>query len=245
MGPGDTVLCHSSWEGLRFAFSSPQEVIDTLLEYLGPTGTLAMPAIPAVQIANGVELNLDRAFSRAGIVSEMFRRSPGVVRSISLNHSVCAIGPNAGLLTSEHHLSTTSWDRFSPYRKIADIQNAWVIGFGVGHRLRAATALHCVESELIDERYFSKLFKESVDYSYRSGDFGNGTATHLVRTGVNYAPKIAKYFSVTELKEFTDCGVDFYAIRAENLVNRAIELGRRGRTMYFWPIPWPWLFSSK
>lgn len=239
---GDTVMCHSSWDSLRFAFASPNEVIDTLLDYLGPEGTLAMPAIPAVSVSEGVELNLDRAVSRAGLISEVFRRRSGVTRSVNLNHSVCAVGPRADFLTREHQMSATSWDSYSPYRRIADISEAWVVGFGVGLGLRAATSLHCVESELIDKAYFARLFTERFDFRYVSRNHGRGEAIHTVRRGANFGPKIARYFSPDELFEFTLSGIDFYAIRAEVLVYKAIELGRRGKTMYFWPIPWPWMF---
>ncbi|QQO57118.1 MAG: hypothetical protein N838_30975 [Thiohalocapsa sp. PB-PSB1] len=41
-------------------------------------------------------------------MTEAFRRYPGVSGSINLNHSVCAIGPNADSLTRDHQRSETS-----------------------------------------------------------------------------------------------------------------------------------------
>jgi aminoglycoside 3-N-acetyltransferase len=203
-----------------------------------------MPAIPNLPSNSAAPIDFDSVPSKAGLVSEVFRRMPGVRRSISNNHSVCALGPNAAFLTDSHHLSTTSWDKSSPYRRIASLPNAWVVGFGVGHGLRAATALHCVESELPDHPYFSRLFKRVVTYSYQSNFYGNGTVTQLVRRGANYSPKLSRLFGADVLIELTECGIDFYAVSATKLVEQSISLGLKGKTMYLWPIPWPWLFRK-
>lgn len=242
--PGDTVMLHSSWDQLRLAYQSPQDVIRDILNYLGPSGTLAMPAMPVVSGEQGIHIDFDKVFSKAGMVSEVFRRMPNVSRSVSYNHSVSALGPNAEFLTAEHHRGRTSWDGHSPYRKLASIPESWVVGYGVGRKLRAATALHCVESELIGTPYFSKLFREEFSYSYSSGRYGSGRVTQLVRRGVNYSPKIAKHFAADELKEKALHGVDFYAVRAPILIEKSIELGRKGKTMYIWPIPWKWHFRK-
>ncbi|MEA3640873.1 MAG: hypothetical protein VBE63_13135 [Lamprobacter sp.] len=44
-----------------------------------------------------------------------------------------------------------------------------------------------------------------------------------------------------------DCidGLEVYAIRARTLIDKAISLGREGKTMSIWPLPWPWYFRSK
>lgn len=243
--PGDTILVHSSWDRLRFAFDSPSEVIRTFLTFLGPEGTLAMPAIPKLPSDDLPTIDFDFVISKAGLVSEVFRRFPGVTRSVSNNHSVCAVGPNASFLTDSHHLSVTTWDKWSPYRRMASLPNAWFVGFGVGRGLRSATALHCVESELLDHPYFSRLFKRTTTYSYKSSLYGDGTVTQLVRWGANYGPKLARFFSSDILFERTQCGIDFYAVRATTLVEQSVSLGLRGKTMYVWPVPWRWLFRKE
>lgn len=243
--PGDTILVHSSWDTLRVAFASPKEVLASLLDYIGPDGTLVMPAIPMLEIEDGVLFDVDRTPSKAGLLSEYFRRQTGVERSISINHSVCAKGPKAHYLTSEHHLGLTSWDEYSPYRRLAEIPRAWVIGLGVGRALRAATATHCVDSELLHHPYFQKLFKDKITYRYKSIRAGEGKVSQRVRRGANYGPRLARHFSSEELKETTVCGLDFYAIRAHTLVNKSIRLALEGKTMYLWPIPWFWYFRDR
>lgn len=245
--PGDTVMLHSAWEALNSGNFTAVELINTLVNYLGDQGTLAMPAFPhGEKQVNGAVFNVKRTPSAGGILTEIFRRFPNVKRSINLNHSVCALGPNAEFLTNEHHKSETSWDKSSPYYRLRDLENSWVVGFGVGHRLKVATAVHCVEAALWKENtYFKKLFKETICYTYKDAIGNTGEHCYKKRTGQIYTPKLAKFFDSDELIEDTKAGLELYAINARTLIDRSIELGRKGKTMYIWPIPWPWLFKKK
>lgn len=243
---GDTLFVHSSWENLNSGFFSAADLIKALLAYLGPTGTLAMPAFPPLSLqVSGAVFDVKRTPSGGGLLTEVFRRFPGVTRSINLNHSVCALGPNADYLTKDHQNSETAWDQCSPYYRLREFGNAWVVGLGVGHRLKIATALHCVESKLWKENnFFKKLFKEEVFYSYKKTDGKLGEHRYMRRSGMIYTPKIAKYFSTNELQESIVEGVDLYSIRACTLIDKAIDLGKAGKTMYIWPFPYPWLFKK-
>lgn len=180
------------------------------------------------------------------MLTDIFRRYPGVSRSINLNHSVCAIGPNAEFLTRDHHRSETSWDQFSPYYRLREIDDAWIVGLGVGHRLKVATSLHCVESAHWKENaYYRKLFREEVCYTYKTATGETGEHCYKKRSGQIYTPKLAKYFTPDELIEDTIEGLEVYAIRARTLIDKAIALGREGKTMYVWPVPWPWYFKNR
>lgn len=241
---GDTLFLHSSWQALENADFTAAELVAFLGNYLGEDGTLAMPAFPADQ-SGKKEFNLKHTPSAAGLLTEVFRRYPGVKRSINLNHSVCALGKQADVLVSEHHLSKTSWDKKSPYFKLSSIDNAWIVGFGVGHRLKVATSLHCVESLLWQSSpYFNKLFGEENCYQYVDQNGNKGKHCYLKRSGPIYTPKLAKYFTEEELIEQEIKELQVYAIRAPVLINKAIDLGKQGKTMYIWPIPFPWLFKG-
>lgn len=241
---GDLILVHSSWDNLNNGSFSAPDLIDSLLSHIGKSGTLAMPAIPNIPQVDGALFKVKRTPSAAGMLTEVFRRYPNVSRSINLNHSVCAIGSEADYLTREHHQSETSWDSTSPYYRIAEYDNAWILGLGVGHKLKVATSLHCVESALCKEvPYFEKLFKNQVCYKYIDNNGTEGEHCYFPRSGQIYTPRIAKYFKDSELIEETINGLDVYAIKAKVLVERSISLGRQGKTMYVWPIPWPWLFK--
>jgi len=241
---GSTIFVHSSWQSLDSGNFTATDLIQMLRHYVGENGTLAMPAFPEHQKANKV-FNVRRTPSAGGLLTEVFRRYPNVERSINLNHSICAIGKNAEYLISEHHLCETSWDKKSPYYKITQIENAWIIGLGVGHRLKIATSLHCVESLLRKSNpYFKKLFKDKICYKYIDKNKNEGKHCFIKREGQIYTPKLAKFFSKKELIEERISGVDIYAIRASTLVNKAIKLAQEGRTMYLWPIPFSFYFKK-
>ncbi len=105
---GRTVWVQSSWNEFFNVPMRPSEVIDLLRELIGSEGTLAMPAFPIDQDPGKVFL-VDRAPVYTGLLCEVFRRSPGVLRSIHLGSSVCAIGPNADFLIRDHHHTNTAW----------------------------------------------------------------------------------------------------------------------------------------
>ena len=241
---GDLIFVHSSWDNLNNGSFSAPDLIDNLLSNIGKSGTLAMPAIPNIPKVDGALFKIKRTPSAAGMLTEVFRRYPNVSRSINLNHSVCAIGPDADYLIRDHHQSETSWDSKSPYYRISEYDNAWILGLGVGHKLKVATSLHCVESALYKEiPYFKKIFKNQVCYKYIDKNGNEGEHCYFQRSGQIYTPRIAKYFRDDELIEETINGLDVYAVKAKVLVERLISLGRQGKTMYVWPIPWPWLFT--
>ena len=242
--PGATLHVHSAWEHLNSGHFSAAELVKQLLAVVGEQGTLAMPAFPsyAMQVSGAV-FDVKRTPSAGGLLTEVFRRYPGVLRSINLNHSVCAIGPNADFLTRDHHRSETSWDQSSPYYRLREIDDAWIVGFGVGHRLKVATSLHCVESALWKENaYYRKLFREQVCFTYKTATGETGQHCYQRRTGQIYTPKLAKHFTPDELIEDCIDGLEVYAIRARTLIDKAIALGREGKTMYVWPVPWLWYF---
>ena len=242
---GSTLMVHSSWEQLNSGNFSVSDLIKALLNSVGSSGTLAMPAFAHSenQFTRAV-FDVRRTPSSGGLVTEAFRRFPNVKRSIHLNHSVCSIGGNANYLTRDHHRSETSWDEFSPYYRLRNIDDAWIVGLGVGHRLKVATSLHCVESILWKKnRYFKKIFKEKINYLYKNDEGDFGQHSFMERHGEIYTPKLAKYFSSDELIEEVIEGLEVYAIRARILVDKAINLGRKGKTMYIWPIPFKRYFD--
>src|SRR5438876_3152863 len=90
---GRTLWVQSSWNEFFNVPMKPSEVIDLLRDLIGPEGTLAMPAFPIDHDPGKVFL-VDRAPVYTGLLCEVFRRVPGVQRSIHLTSSVCAVGPN-------------------------------------------------------------------------------------------------------------------------------------------------------
>src|SRR5690606_17103606 len=108
--------------------------------------------------------------SGAGYLTEVFRKLPGVLRSVNIQHSVCAYGKMAKFFVEDHYLSETAWDKFSPYYKLANVDGL-IFSFGLEHFLRNVTIIHCVESYFKDKlSYFASFFGKEVFYKYRDQD---------------------------------------------------------------------------
>ena len=99
---GDVMLVHSSFaEFLGFRGKAP-DVIRVLKQAVGPHGTLMMPTLSfsgsAAAYAREAKLfDLARSPSKVGLLTELFRRSEGVVRSLHPTHSVAVWGPGVKL----------------------------------------------------------------------------------------------------------------------------------------------------
>ena len=241
---GATLLVHSSWDKINSGKFSTVELIKKLQSIIGPSGTLLMPCFPPVSFQKSDILFLkDRFPSAAGLLTETFRRYPKVQRSINLIHSVISLGPNTEYLISDHHSGITPFDECSPYYRISKIPNSFIVGLGVGHNLKVCTSLHCVESILRTKfKYYKKIFNSKITYRYISENGVQLKHTLFKRSGKIFTPNISKFFSKTELKESTIGNVDLYIINANTLINKTIELGRKGINMYIWPLQLPWEF---
>ncbi|HNR80653.1 MAG TPA: AAC(3) family N-acetyltransferase [Mesotoga infera] len=91
----------------------------------------------------------EKAPSNVGAISEAFRRSHGVVRSVHPPHSVCAMGPLAAELTADHHMDRTPVGLYSPFRKLVE-RDDLVLFIGCG--LRPNTLMHGVD-EIVEPSY--------------------------------------------------------------------------------------------
>ena len=150
----DTILVHSSAAQLaRVGLKSPT-VIRILEGLILPEGTLLMPSFPFGQsfyefIETNPVFKVNRTPSRMGLVTEVFRRSPGVLRSQHPTHPVCAKGKDAEWYVSEHHMDETPFGPHSPFAKLAD-RGGVVIGLGLQPDF-CLTNVHVVEDQLGDD----------------------------------------------------------------------------------------------
>ncbi len=147
LAPGDTVLVHSSLKSLGRVDGGADAVIDALLETLGGGGTLLMPSFQAGSefflVDRGCRFDLRNTPSDCGMITEVFRRRPGVLRSLSPTHCVAGTGPTAERLLSGHERCRISAGPGSPFHRLADAKGR-ILLLGVTHA--SNTSLHFVEN---------------------------------------------------------------------------------------------------
>ena len=237
---GKTVWVQSSWNEFYNVPMRPTEVIELLTDLIGPDGTLAMPAFPIDQDPEKFFM-VDRAPVNTGLLCEVFRRLPGVRRSIHLSSSVCAIGPNADFLIRDHHLTAMTWGKDSPFCRLMDV-DARMIGLGAGFDFM--TPLHAVECLLYDEvPFFRSVFDGTMRYRWKRANGQTGEHEYMKRIGDirphllrrHFGPEICGLRKISNLKIL---GAD-----AKPFIECAVALGRQGITMYIEPIPRKELFG--
>lgn len=129
VGRGDTLMVHASWlpdNGFRpyGAVGGPAGFVAALVQAVGPDGLLVMPTMTyhnessARFLARGGVMDVARSASRMGLVSEVFRRAPGVRRSLSPTHPLAALGRDAEAFLAGHERALSPFGPDSPFARL-------------------------------------------------------------------------------------------------------------------------------
>lgn len=121
--PGDSVMVHSSFEPHHGFRGTAGDAIDAFLAALGPEGHLLMVSMPFRGTASEYLSTLKcfdvrKVPSAMGMVSEVFRRRPGVLRSIHPSHPVLAFGPRAEWFVEGHERCSFPCGPGTPFEKL-------------------------------------------------------------------------------------------------------------------------------
>ncbi|HET6577216.1 MAG TPA: AAC(3)-IV family aminoglycoside N-acetyltransferase [Gemmatimonadales bacterium] len=137
--PGGVLLVHTSFRATRPVEGGPLGLIGALGDALGPTGTLVMPSWSGSDDEPFDPLSTP-ASPELGVVAELFRRLPGVLRSAHC-FAFAAGGPEAARITSDP-LPIPPHAAKSPAGRVHELDGQ-VLLLGVGHD--ADTTLHLAE----------------------------------------------------------------------------------------------------
>lgn len=141
---GMVVFLHSSFKSLGFD-GTPQEVIQAFQEVLTKEGTLLLPALSYKTVnKDHLVFHYYDTPSCVGALSEAFRQSADVKRSLNPIHSVCAWGKLQDTFTKDHELDKITLGKHSPYKKMLE-HNAKICMLGCS--LKPNTFMHYVENE--------------------------------------------------------------------------------------------------
>lgn len=164
----DTLLVHSNFEPHSGFRGTPQDLVNALAELVGDKGNLLMVSIP-FRGSSYDHLMLNKVFdvrktlSMMGLVTEIFRRKKGTLRSLHPTHPVLAYGKDAAGLVEGHEKCLYPCGPGSPFDKFRAARGK-ILFFDVG--FGSITFFHYVEHLLQAQAprpvYDERLFEATV-----------------------------------------------------------------------------------
>lgn len=232
IGEGIRLLVHCSWRNLYNYSGTPEDVIHYLMEKIGERGTLLMPSY----VDNIKEYDVNNTKTSAGVLAETFRTKFATIRSECCQATVCAAGLNAKELLEEHRLSRYAFDKQSPFYKLTQDKNAYVLFIGLGKNPTKNSLFHCVAYNLRNELpQYRNLYKRSYQSNVvlSNGDTevhemvacdGHNNNVEMKRI-VRLIPK--KYIWRTKIN-----GQYFVLYKADEAYLAAVERAKKGYSLY-------------
>ena len=135
-------MVHASLRSIGTIDGGADAVIEALVEVVGDRGTVAMPSFHYTRPLPEPYFDVRTTPGKTGMLTEVFRRRPGVRRSVHPTHAVSALGPRADEFL-DGHLSCEAVGKGSPLDRIAQA-GGYVLLIGVSHV--SNTTIHVGES---------------------------------------------------------------------------------------------------
>jgi aminoglycoside 3-N-acetyltransferase len=206
---GDSLVMQSSFSNLNGFSGDAVDVLDTVLKVLGPEGNLFMVSMPysgsaREYLSEGKPFNVRRTASHMGLLSELFRRRKGVVRSANPMHPVLAYGPRAEWLVAGHEDLSYSCGENSPFERMLELDTKALL-FDVD--LDVLTFMHYLEHAFRDSAPVDVYAPEPIE------------ATIIDRTGAR--KNIAVYPFARDAMQLRNFGVVYDELLSQALVRKA------------------------
>jgi aminoglycoside N3'-acetyltransferase len=230
---GGVLLVHSSFGNFYNFDGTSEDMLNVLERLVGAEGTLMMPAHSHYNENGPFVFDVRKSPAQTGLLCELFRRRPGVVRSLHPTHSICAKGPLARDLVAEHHKDPFSCGPLSPYAKLAGY-SADILGLGLPSGY--TTFLHVVEDEDI-ETYPLRVYADRIYEFTMIDDNGRQLILNLkrrdFRLGDTYnLPRLVRHLSAECYQDFAVHGVPCFRAKAKTLLEELRSLKSRGILLY-------------
>lgn len=241
--PSDTLLVHSSMKAIGEVDGGADTVLDAFIEYLKDDGLLILPTHTWEQINDKYNVfNPKTEPSCVGLLTNLFLKKPGVIRSLHPTHSIAALGKDALEYTSGEELFDTPCSRNGCWGKLYD-RKAKILFLGCS--LKKNTFIHGVEewsnipNRLMDKPRQLKIVSPDgsiIDRPLRSHFFSKGDVSS------NYDKLLAPflYYQVANKSKIGDaesvlCDAVGMANITTNFLQRDPKLFEDGN-----PIPKDW-----
>lgn len=241
VGAGSNIFVHSSWDTFYNYTGNIEQLLDALINLVGPEGTIAMPAYPIFKRRKVFDVK--KSPTGAGMLPEMFRRYPGVLRSRNARHSVCALGPLAEYLTCDHHNSLIRYDEHSPYYRICE-KHFTVFSLGMPPYY---IGTYQYVSQTIMRReipYFAQFYDENkrntveyIDYDGEKKTYEEIAERHFTIRKSYWKGKhiVKKYFEKGRYNIRKISNLYITAVDAHYANEKLIELAKKNIFLYTYP----------
>ncbi|MDR3000303.1 MAG: AAC(3) family N-acetyltransferase [Fibromonadaceae bacterium] len=140
--PHGALLIHLSYKAIGETENRAETVLDAFVEYMKP-GLLVLPSHTWRNVNNeNPVMDILHTPSCVGICTELFRRRPGIQRSLHPTHSVAALGKDAEEFIAGEEKMQTPCGKGGVYYKLWE-RNAQILLIGVN--FSRSTFIHGVE----------------------------------------------------------------------------------------------------
>jgi aminoglycoside 3-N-acetyltransferase len=232
-------MVHSGIKAFAGFSQGAAAIIRVFEDAVGSGGTLLMPAFSmqgsALEfVRGGKTFDVRRTPSQTGMLTEVFRRSPGVLRSIHPTHSVAVWSKEAAWWIQDHHLAGTPCGRATPFFRLLERGGKIVLA---GVDVSALTFYHCVE-ELLEDRMPASPFT-AQRYIVKCRYDGEAIETAPFRL---YDPDMSKRRTLRPLElelrkrgrwtESRAGSVRIVALNATDVLRTVAEMAERGTFCY-------------
>ena len=236
---GDAVLLHSGMDGFAGFDGSIADLIRIFKQTVGDDGVLLMPTLSmrgsAIEFARrGTIFDPRTTPSQVGMLTEVFRRSSGVIRSIHPTHSVAVWGKDAAWWVENHYLAETPCGRGTPFFRLLERRGKIVFA---GVDVSVMTFFHCIE-ELLEPLMAESPFTAEC-FVLKCNQEGKLIDTAPFRL---YAPELSRRRSMRPLeielrkkhrwRESRAGTLRVIALDAADVLRTAEEMAERGAYCY-------------
>ncbi len=227
---GCVLLVHSSFGEFTNFNGTALDALDVLERLVGADGTLIMPA---QYVSKNATFNVMRHPTSVGLLSELFRRREGVLRSAHPGQSVCARGPQAQWLVHEHHSHELGCGWKSPFAKLVEVDSQ-ILGLGLPPLW--TTFLHVVEDLDLERFPWPMYGTEQRTFKVVGADSTTSEFTIPLRCEKMLARinprKLAQHVSMQAQNSFNVKGLPCFLANPQPLLEELRELAARGITAY-------------
>ncbi|HSW55023.1 MAG TPA: AAC(3) family N-acetyltransferase [Ignavibacteriaceae bacterium] len=237
----DILMVHSSFDGMIPMYTGNlSKLLNMLISYCKEKDiTLAMPTFFAGSNLQAKEyyesgkhtFNVRKTASQIGLLTELFRITKGVKRSIHPTHSVCALGPLAEELTKQHHLSSTTLGVETPFGEMIKYKTI-ILGIGTKSQ-HSLTQLHAAE-DIMGNDYPIPLYVGNIPV--KCVDESGETIVYNLRVkNPEYTFNKKTFYKILKkirIRSWKYKGIPFYITRADAVTETVIQAAKQGQTIY-------------